>query len=575
MIWYFDDFERSRRERAELESLAASVDWLTPVDWRIDASLRMVWDADITTPKGVRSISLRYPNHFPHSPPSVFPRDASERWSEHQYGPGGELCLEYGSDNWHPGLIGADMVISAHRLLKGEGPSSEQTAVVVSRHQTTVGQDLRGTFSRLLVTRNLNAALERICDDVMLTVQFIGMYHGDSYVQVISEIPMPGGDSWREEMPSELGYPRSMGLFRWPKDLVSPTTASLSAFRQALAIRGMELPSVSYAVLVHGSRIRIFFLDEGGDLVTETRIIPPQPAAVRLDKEHEKLAGKKVAIVGCGSLGSKIATSLARAGVGRFLLVDDDVLLPDNLVRHDLDWREVGTHKADSVAAKIKMVNPQAECTTRRHRLGGQEASGSIETLIEHLGACDVIIDATANSSVFNYLSATVASASKPLVWAEIFGGGFGGLIARHRPGIDPSPASMRSIIEAWCRERGNPIERAENDYAGGADAPGIADDAEVAVIAAHTSRFAIDILLGRQPSMFPYSVYLIGLAKGWIFDQPFDTRPIDVGQAEPKLDTTIDEDLAATEMAHIRKLFKGFVDANSSPSSGEQTAAA
>ena len=41
-------------------------------------------------------------------------------------------------------------------------------------------------------------------------------------------------------------------------------------------------------------------------------------------------------------MGSKLAASLARSGVRRFVLVEEDVLLPENLVRNDLDWRDVG-----------------------------------------------------------------------------------------------------------------------------------------------------------------------------------------------------------------------------------------
>jgi len=292
----------------------------------------------------------------------------------------------------------------------------------------------------------------------------------------------------------------------------------------------MVLPAVTYAVLVRGARIRVFFLGEDDDTVLETPSIPPQPYAVRLDKSHEALASRKAALVGCGSLGSKIAVSLARSGVGRFLLIDDDILMPDNLVRHDLDWREVGTHKADSVARRIQLVNPKATCEVRKQRLGGQESSGSIERLIESLADCDLMIDATAEPSIFNYLCAAVAVARKPLLWAEIFGGGFGGLIARRRPLFEPDPASMRRAIENWCAERGKPIERAANDYGGGPGAPAIADDADVAVIAAHATRVAIDMLIPRDPSTFPNSVYMVGLAKHWIFDQPFETHPIDVG---------------------------------------------
>ncbi|WMW13801.1 ThiF family adenylyltransferase [Klebsiella pneumoniae] len=44
-------------------------------------------------------------------------------------------------------------------------------------------------------------------------------------------------------------------------------------------------------------------------------------------------------------MGSKIATSLARSGIKRFLLVDDDYLATSNIVRHELYWNHVGKHK--------------------------------------------------------------------------------------------------------------------------------------------------------------------------------------------------------------------------------------
>ena len=120
--------------------------------------------------------------------------------------------------------------------------------------------------------------------------------------------------------------------------------------------------------------------------------------------------------------------------------------------------------------------------------------------------------------------------AKKPLLWAEIFGGGFGGLIARHRPLLEPDPASMRRMIENWCAERGMPIERPPIDYGGGPGAQLIADDADVTVIASHAARMGIDMLIPRNPSIFPNSVCMIGLAEGWIFKAPFETYPIDVG---------------------------------------------
>jgi len=389
---------------------------------------------------------------------------------------------------------------------------------------------------------------------------------------------MADGDTWTEQLPAlrKLGYERPIALFRWPIRAPLPPTSSLTAFLASALEHQMTLPEVRYAVLVRGTRTRVYFLDSDDDTVFEVATIPPQRDAPRLDESHAALPARKVALLGCGSLGSKIAVSLARSRVGKFLLVDDDIFMPDNLVRHDLDWRDVGTHKANSVANRIQLVNPLATCEIRKHRLGGQESSGSIETLIESLAVCDLIIDATADPSVFNYLCAAVAVAKKPLLWAEVFGGGFGGLIARHRPTMEPDPASMRRAIENWCIERGTPIERAQNGYGGEPGNPAIADDGDVMVIAAHAARLTVDTLIPRAPSTFPHSVYMIGLAKGWIFEQPFEAYPIEMPPAvAAEAEEALGEEEAAAELARIVRLFKEHSDAASSDTPDNQAPSA
>ena len=138
MMWFIEDPARSRQERRLIEELVGSVDWLNPHGWRLDDSARLVWDADLMVGTQVRRISLRFPNNFPYSPPLVLPRDQDAYWSSHQYGRGGELCLEYGPDNWRETISGADMVRSAYRLLTGESVEARGGPAVASRHITTV-----------------------------------------------------------------------------------------------------------------------------------------------------------------------------------------------------------------------------------------------------------------------------------------------------------------------------------------------------------------------------------------------------------------------------------------------------
>lgn len=459
------------------------------------------------------------------------------------------------------------MVASARRLLQGERPTPDQEGQVASRHATTIGQELRGRHSRFLVTRALADFLAQTAEGTLLSANAIGLFHEHSFVSVVASISSQDGEVWRDALPAPFAfvYGREIALCRWPSAAPWPPIESVTDFRAAADLHDLHLPDVKHAMIIRDARIRAYHLNDKNDTVTEVSVILPDPEASRLDDCHQALRSRKVAVIGCGSLGSKIAAMLARAGVGNFLLVDDDLLLPDNFVRQDLDWRDVGTHKADSVANRIQLVNPAAACIVSKQRLGGQESSGSIESLLEALAARDLLIDATAESAVFNYLCAAVAVGKKALLWAEVFGGGFGGLIARHRPGMEPAPASMRSIIENWCAEHGQPMPRPANRYGGGPKQPSIADDADVTVIAAHAARMAIDLLIPRNPSSFPNSVYLIGLAKEWLFAQPFDTYPIDVGPPEaPAPEEDTNPELAAEEAARILRLFEEYKNATS-----------
>lgn len=558
MIWYFENAERSRGERLAIEALVSQVQWLRPIDWRIDQHLRLVWDADILIGERVFPIYLRYPNHFPHSPPLVMPRGDTSRWSSHQWGAGGELCLEIGADNWSADFTGADMVRSAFRLLEMEeqGTPSSQ---IPSRHQTTLGQDLRGAVSRFVATPSLLAFAAS--QQGTLTAKVDAILHDEAVVYFLSHGTRDGVEVWRDvSIPKPLrteAYNLDAVLVPWSATSGLPPTTTREGFLAALAAEGFHIDEdCRFVVLAQGEQLNTFRVY--GDSVSKVIVVGPDPIVDRLGEDHKSVSDKRVAIVGCGSLGSKVAASLARSGVGNFLLVDDDVILAGNFVRHDLDWRDVGTHKADAVARRVQLVNPTAQVDVRRERLGGQESSGGLESLIEVIADCDLIVDATSNAEAFNYLCASAEIGRKPMVWAEIHGGGIGGLIARHRPGIEPGPALMRRVIENWCAEKGILNDRPEMSYEDrNAGVPWIADDADVSVIAAHASRFAIDLLIPRCPSIFPHSVYFIGLAEGWFYSQPFHTEPVDVGTASEIIanETTLDEAAAAAERARVLEI--------------------
>lgn len=76
--------------------------------------------------------------------------------------------------------------------------------------------------------------------------------------------------------------------------------------------------------------------------------------------ESTVMLQKKAVFVGCGSVGSLVAVELAKAGVGNFMLIDNDVFGYHNICRHQCGIYDVGRFKTDALADRIFQINPYA-----------------------------------------------------------------------------------------------------------------------------------------------------------------------------------------------------------------------
>lgn len=77
--------------------------------------------------------------------------------------------------------------------------------------------------------------------------------------------------------------------------------------------------------------------------------------------ESSIMREKEVIILGCGSVGSLVALQLAKSGVGKFLLVDNDIIEYHNLCRHQCGISDVGKYKTIALKDRILNINPTAE----------------------------------------------------------------------------------------------------------------------------------------------------------------------------------------------------------------------
>ena len=74
--------------------------------------------------------------------------------------------------------------------------------------------------------------------------------------------------------------------------------------------------------------------------------------------DQAPLQARKVAVIGCGSVGSEVAELLAKAGVGELSFVDNDYLTSANLGRHLLGISHLGRNKAKGVATELQRRLP-------------------------------------------------------------------------------------------------------------------------------------------------------------------------------------------------------------------------
>lgn len=80
------------------------------------------------------------------------------------------------------------------------------------------------------------------------------------------------------------------------------------------------------------------------------------------ESAFEKLQKSTVAVFGLGGVGSFVAEALARAGVGKLVICDNDVIAPHNINRQLYALTStIGKSKVDVAFERLKDINPSIE----------------------------------------------------------------------------------------------------------------------------------------------------------------------------------------------------------------------
>lgn len=176
----------------------------------------------------------------------------------------------------------------------------------------------------------------------------------------------------------------------------------------------------------------------------------------------------KIAIIGCGAVGSKVSLHLAKSGVVAQILVDEATLSPHHLVRHGLLSGHTGKNKAEALKEEILSIyrhNPSL--------VEIEAVAGSGHDLWQDpakIAGCSYLIDASASPAMLNAItSATGLPSELRVCRCEIaHQGGLGFFLvegAMRNPRLDDLQAYIFDLarhddaISAWLTRHREEIE--------------------------------------------------------------------------------------------------------------------
>jgi hypothetical protein len=178
-----------------------------------------------------------------------------------------------------------------------------------------------------------------------------------------------------------------------------------------------------------------------------TQFDTPSPELLRRVSGAPAIA--PVAMIGCGSVGSKMAMHLARSGVEISAVNDNGSLSPHNMARHALARNDYSTSKASELAKELGQLG-QSPATHEGDAVVSLESRETRKAILPKESG--YAINTTASLGVREALSVLSSKDVKPrLAEAALFGRGDGGFLlvegAAHNPTLCDLVAELYSTV--------------------------------------------------------------------------------------------------------------------------------
>jgi ubiquitin-protein ligase len=396
-----------------------------------------------------------FPPLYPYFRPEV--RAESGTFPRHQNPIDGQLCLlGRSTENWnpewtlvnllnnqYPSLEQAALTKNQSERLALEEPQGEPVTIffpyclgsmiIIESSKQVDSESNNGSLTVLVDTKNLPTIRGKIVDVRAANGEKLLSF--DSYRWEGKEIPA----TWiRLSAPPFFSNPRQFEQYLLEKRLIAPAKFTHKLGAWFIDIVGILMPEeIQQGVIADGWMFLVRVKQDKTQLLRTEFVRAGRAGRADFDVRVPTLSflhSKHIAVMGLGSVGAPIAIELARDGVGEISLIDFDFVEPGSVVRWPLGKLAFGLQKTEALKQFIKSNYPLTKVNTVEYRFGSH-AFDKNSSLPAVLDRADLLIDATAEIGIHQFLSDYARNSKKQFVYAFLTPGGYGGLVAH----IDPT----------------------------------------------------------------------------------------------------------------------------------------
>jgi molybdopterin/thiamine biosynthesis adenylyltransferase len=151
--------------------------------------------------------------------------------------------------------------------------------------------------------------------------------------------------------------------------------------------------------------------------------------------ESNILQNKTALCIGLGSGGSSVVNDLARSGVGKFILWDNDRIESHNVGRHICGIQDIGRLKTFAMRDIVLSINPHAKVEIIQENVINQAGIGKL--LYQATTVTDIVIAATDNNPSRFAINEAAWACNKPALYGRAYTRACGGDVIQVIPALD------------------------------------------------------------------------------------------------------------------------------------------